>query len=40
MRGRAFWQGVLLGALAFLALLALLLLSGELSSSRFLYVDF
>lgn len=36
----AFARGALTGMLLFLCLLALLLLAGDLSSSRFLYVDF
>jgi hypothetical protein len=32
--------GVALGALLFVALLAILLFAGELSSSKFIYVDF
>jgi hypothetical protein len=34
------WRGIALGAVAFLAVLAILLLAGELSASKFLYVDF
>lgn len=40
MNGREFRRGAIRGVLAFLTLLAILLLSGELSRSRFLYVDF
>jgi hypothetical protein len=39
-RSRAFRRGLLLGAAAFCALLAILVLSGDLSSSGFIYVDF
>lgn len=39
MRGR-FWKGAALGALLFGLLLSILLFAGELSSSKFLYVDF
>ena len=39
-RGRAVLQGVAIGAALFLVLLAILLLSGDLSGSKFLYVDF
>jgi hypothetical protein len=37
---RATRAGIAVGTLAFLALLAILLFAGELSSSKFLYVDF
>lgn len=37
---RAVARGALVGALLFLALLAILLLAGDLSSSKFIYVDF
>ena len=35
-----FLAGCLIGALLFLALLAILLLAGDLSSSKFIYADF
>ena len=37
---RAFRRGLALGAVLYLLLLAILLFAGELSSSKFLYVDF
>ena len=33
-------KGIALGALLFAALLAILLFAGDLSSSKFIYVDF
>ena len=40
-RGRdRFLLGCAVGALLFLALMAILLLAGDLSSSRFIYADF
>lgn len=40
MNDAEFRRGLVRGILAFLILLSILLLSGELSRSRFLYVDF
>jgi hypothetical protein len=40
MRDRDFWKGAGTGALLFLLLLAILLLAGDLSASKFIYVDF
>ncbi len=37
---RAFRRGLLAGAAIFLAVVLVLLLSGDLSSSGFIYVDF
>jgi hypothetical protein len=37
---RRFWTGVLVGALLFAALLAILLFAADLSSSKFIYADF
>lgn len=37
---RRFWTGCLVGALLFLALLAILLFAADLSSSKFIYADF
>jgi hypothetical protein len=39
-RVREFLRGAAIGGLVFLLLLSILLLAGELSSSKFLYVDF
>jgi hypothetical protein len=39
-RRRRIAQGAAVGALLFLALLAILLFAGDLSSSKFIYVDF
>ena len=36
----AVWRGIALGSIAFLVILAILLIAGELSASKFLYVDF
>jgi hypothetical protein len=40
MGNKAFWKGVGLGAILFLLLVCLLLFSGDLSASKFIYVDF
>ncbi len=40
MRARGRTAGVVAGLLLFLVLLAILLFAADLSSSRFLYVDF
>jgi len=40
IRRRRILTGVLLGTLLFAALLAILLFAGDLSSSKFIYVDF
>ncbi len=39
-RRKEFLQGVLMGLLLFAMLLAILLLAGDLSDSKFIYVDF
>lgn len=39
-RASAVRRGIAIGIAAYLALLTLLLFAGELSSSKFLYVDF
>ena len=38
--GDPFWKGVLTGLVLFLFFLAILLFSGDLSASKFIYVDF
>lgn len=38
--GDPFWKGVLTGLILFLLFLAILLFSGDLSASKFIYVDF
>lgn len=40
MRARFPQRGVLLGALLFVVFLVVLLFAGDLSSSKFIYVDF
>ena len=40
MKGRLPLRGVLLGALLFAVFVVVLLFAGDLSSSKFLYVDF
>lgn len=40
MRDREFWKGAAVGAGLFLLLLGILLLAGDLSASKFIYVDF
>jgi hypothetical protein len=40
MGNKEFWKGVGLGAVLFLLLVGVLLFAGDLSSSKFIYVDF
>jgi hypothetical protein len=40
LRRRRIATGIALGALLFVALLAILFFAGDLSSSKFIYVDF
>lgn len=40
MKNKDFWKGALLGLVLFLLFVAILLFSGDLSASKFIYVDF
>jgi hypothetical protein len=40
MKNKDFWKGLGLGIILFLLFLAILLFSGDLSASKFIYVDF
>ncbi|HVZ79996.1 MAG TPA: hypothetical protein VHE12_04250 [bacterium] len=40
MNSREFWKGFALGVILFALFLAILLFSGDLSASKFIYVDF
>jgi hypothetical protein len=40
MRTLDFWKGVGVGAILFVLFLAILFFSGDLSASKFIYVDF
>ncbi len=40
MRDKDLWKGMGLGLVLFLMFLALLLFAGDLSASKFIYVDF
>jgi hypothetical protein len=40
MRNIQFWKGFGIGMVLFLLFLAILLFSGDLSASKFIYVDF
>ena len=40
MNRASFWKGCGLGAILFLLFLSVLLFSGDLSASKFIYVDF
>lgn len=40
MKNLDFWKGFGIGAVLFLLFLAILLFSGDLAASKFIYVDF
>lgn len=40
MKNKEFWQGFGIGIILFLLFLAILLFSGDLAASKFIYVDF
>ncbi len=40
MKNTDFWKGMGVGIILFLLVLAILLFSGDLSASKFIYVDF
>jgi hypothetical protein len=40
MKNREFWKGFGIGMVLFVLLLAVLLFAGDLSASKFIYVDF
>ena len=40
MRNKEFWKGAGIGVVLFILFLGILLFSGELSASKFIYVDF
>jgi hypothetical protein len=40
MKNKEFWKGFGIGTILFVLFLAILLFSGDLSASKFIYVDF